>query len=90
VPCGGSGWPADLSSSGFSLNKLDVLDVTTFLAPARRLGTSPGDTDFNIRYDISPGAGVFPAFINVQDITTLVVLAPPMFGGQRAFNHTCP
>jgi hypothetical protein len=90
VPCGSAGWPADISSSGASLNKLDILDITTFLAPVRRLGTSPGDADFSIRYDIEPGAGVFTPFINIQDITKLVTLAPPMFGGERAFNHACP
>jgi len=90
VPCGATGWPADLYSSGFSLNRLDVLDITSFLAPVRRLDSSPGDPEFSLRHDISPGPGVFSRFINVQDITTLIVLAPPMFGGQRAWLHTCP
>jgi hypothetical protein len=90
TPCGGTGWPADLSTSGMSANKLDVLDITAFLAPVRRLGTSPGSPDYLIRYDIVPGRSVFSTFINGQDITKLVTLAPPMLGGQRAFNQTCP
>jgi len=90
VPCGVSGWPADISAAGFSLNKLDVLDITAFLAPVRRLGSSPGDVDFSIRHDLVPGKGPFTDFVNVQDITKIIVLAPPMFGGQRAFHRTCP
>lgn len=90
APCGGSGWPADLWNTGFSLNRLDVQDLTAFLAPVRRLGTSPGDGAFLIRYDLVPGKGILSTFINVQDLTKAIVLAPPMFGGQRAFNHTCP
>src|SRR5437899_4055754 len=40
-PCGNTGWPADLLSSGASANKLDLLDMASFVAPVRRLGTSP-------------------------------------------------
>ncbi|HSP55471.1 MAG TPA: M36 family metallopeptidase, partial [Dehalococcoidia bacterium] len=89
VPCGGAGWPADLWTTGFSANKLDVQDLTAFLAPVRRLGSSPGDPAFDIRYDLVPGKGILGSFINIQDLTQVIVLAPPMFGGQRAWGHTC-
>jgi hypothetical protein len=69
---------------------LDLSDLTAFLAPIRRLGTSPGDTNFNIRFDLAAGPGGLGTFINLTDLTTLIILSPPMFVGQRAFNHTCP
>ncbi|HET9477518.1 MAG TPA: M36 family metallopeptidase [Dehalococcoidia bacterium] len=90
APCGGTGWPADVWSSGPSANKLDVQDLTAFLAPVRRLGTSPGSPGYLIRFDLMPGKGIFAAFINGQDLTRIIVLTPPMFGGQRAFGQTCP
>ena len=90
VPCGGAGWPADLWTGGASLNKLDLQDITSFVVPTRRFNTSPGDPGYSIRYDVLPGPGAFAKFINLQDITRLTTLSPPMFGGQRAFNQTCP
>ena len=83
-------WPADLWTTGLSTNKLDLQDITAFLGPVRRIGTSPGDADFALRYDIVPGRGILSTFVNIQDLTQLIALAPPMFGGQRAFGHTCP
>ncbi|MBI5656176.1 MAG: hypothetical protein HZC44_04880, partial [Geobacter sp.] len=53
VPCGGGGWPADLLPSGSSAGKLDLSDLTAFLAPVRRLGTSPGNANFNVRFDLA-------------------------------------
>jgi hypothetical protein len=90
VSCTAAGWPAELWDAGLSAGKLDVQDLTSFLVPTRRLGTSPGDLDYLVRYDLVPGKGILSTFINIQDLTNLLVLAPPMFGGQRAFNHTCP
>jgi hypothetical protein len=43
-----------------------------------------------VRFDIVPGPTSLTTFINLEDLTKLIILAPPMFGGQRAFNHTCP
>jgi hypothetical protein len=89
-PCGRTGWPSDLSSTIFST--LDLQDLGSFVAPVRRLGTSPGDPRFNARWDLVPGSVVGPA-INVQDIGALSTGAsgyPPMLGGQRAFGLTCP
>jgi len=87
-------WPADLysvtGSVPSSTDRISVQDLTSYLAPERRINTSPGDPPFNIRWDISPGTGPFSKQINVQDITSLIVVAPDMFGGARAFNGaTC-
>jgi len=78
-------WPADLNM-GASANKIDIMDIVSFIAPVRRLGASPGDAAFDLRWDIVPGKGAFAADINITDLNTLSTLAPPMFGNQRAFN----
>lgn len=79
-------WPADLSSTGFSANKLDVVDLGTYVGPVRRINTSPGDSGFDIRWDVLPGSGGVGKTINVLDISVLTSVAPPMFGGVKAFN----
>ena len=77
-------WPADVAG-GTSANKVDISDISSVLAPVRRLGTSPGDAGYDARWDLAPGKGVFRDNINVSDLTQLITVAPPMFGGQRAF-----
>jgi len=88
--CGVDGWPADLYSQGISSNRVDVLDITSFLAPVRRLDTSPGNGAYNVRWDLQPGRGVINNDINVTDVISLLVVTPPMLNGERAFNHSCP
>jgi len=88
-PCGGRGWPSDLVSGGLQPNTLNVQDIASFLAPVRRLGTSPGHPNFDLRWDLAPGGPT----INVQDIAAMMTGAsgyPPMFGGLRAFGNACP
>ncbi|HET9477641.1 MAG TPA: cohesin domain-containing protein, partial [Dehalococcoidia bacterium] len=60
-PCGMTGWPSELASGGIpdSTNRANVLDMTSFLAPLRRLGASPGDAAYNQRWDLAPGRGLF-------------------------------
>jgi hypothetical protein len=92
-PCGTTAWPADLNSTGLSTNDVDLLDITSFLAPTRHLNTSPGDLAYNVRWDLKPGAGVppLPKVINIVDLTALIVLVPPMLEGPRAFSGPpCP
>ena len=79
--------------SGFDIEKylvnskkVDLSDVASFLAPMRRVSTSLGQAGFDARWDISPGSGIFQSTINIQDITALATVAPPMFGGAKAFN----
>jgi len=97
-PCGNNGWPADLMSTGASTNKLDIQDLASFVAPTRRLNTSPGNPNFSARWDIVPGTSV-GEHINVTDLASLVsgpTGYPPMFApvppatGGRAFGLTCP
>jgi hypothetical protein len=90
-PCGYDGWPSNVYDGGLSLNKLDVQDVTSFLAPVRRLNSSPPSLSYNARWDLSPGATPpLSNYINAVDITTLIASStgyPPMFSGQRAFKR---
>jgi len=86
-------WGSDFTSGGVpdSTDKINVLDLVSFIAPpeGRKLGTSPGQANFNSRWDLSPGRSVFNDMINVTDLTALIAGSPgfpPMFGGARAFN----
>ncbi len=95
-PCGADGWPLELSSIGFpinSANRINAPDIQTFLSP-RRYDTSPGDGNYNVRWDIVPGPNlpIFPKHINLVDLQSLVFNLPPMFGGAtRAMNGpVCP
>jgi len=100
-PCGGNGWPADLTGD----NKLNIADFTSFLFPA-----GPNDGHF----DNSAGLGLSFAYfghsvpdagrvneerwnltggndINIGDLNALnpgvgaPTSRPPMFGGLPAF-----
>jgi hypothetical protein len=96
-PCGFAGWPSNVWDEVPSFNELDISDVTSFMAPTRRLDTSPGDDGFVSRYDLTPGP-LFPTgkHINIQDLTTLFngsagsPAYPPMFHPNRAFGRVCP
>lgn len=84
--CGVDAWPADFNND----KKVDISDITSFMAPIRRLDTSPGDANYNRRWDLVPGKGIFAKDINLQDLTLLTTFAPPMFNGVGAFNGpTC-
>lgn len=91
VRCGGNEWPADLVSLDVSENRFDIMDLTSFIVPARRLSTSPGDPDFQYRWDVQPGPAIPGSpWIDILDLTVLFGLRPPMLGGQAAFNQYCP
>jgi hypothetical protein len=95
-PCGLSRWPSDFLWGGLpdSTNRATLSDLTSFLGPTRRLDTSPGDAGYDKRWDLTPGRGILPKWINLNDITALLGGPsgyPPMLGGQRAFNGPqCP
>jgi hypothetical protein len=92
-PCGGSGWPSDLATAGGSANKLNIQDVLAFVAPTRRIDTSPSHANFSSRFDLLPGKGALGTWLNVQDITAMFNAPagfPPMFNSQRAFDKSCP
>lgn len=88
-PCGAiwkdayySLWPADITADG----RVNIHDLATFAAPIRRLGTTVGTQNFLVRFDLVPDNA-----IDVEDIASLVTVAPPMLGGVRAFNGPpCP
>jgi hypothetical protein len=90
----GSNWPSNVWNDPPSFNKLDLQDITAFMADPRRLDTRPGDAGYSARYDLVPGP-VFPTgnHIVIQDILALLggpTGEPPMFGEARAFGKVCP
>ena len=94
--CGIDAWPLDFVSGGTpnSTNRVTITDLTTFVAPTRRINTSPNETGFSQRWDLIPGPGVFAEHINISDLTAMVSGAPgtpPMLAGPRAINGpSCP
>jgi hypothetical protein len=95
-PCGTSGWPSDFASGGIpnSTNRINLGDLTSFLAPTRKLDTRPGDAAFNQRWDLRPGRAFGVTWINIEDLTALFAggsAKPPMLAGSSAFNGpVCP
>ena len=90
-------WPSDFNSSASpldSFNRLNILDIVSFLAPVKYLGTNLGTNPGDVRWDLTPGKGVFVTDINVQDITAMIAGSsgsPPMLGGAKAlFGPACP
>lgn len=84
-------WPSDFVSGGIpdSTDTITITDLTSFLAPVRRLDSSPGDAPFDPRWDLVPGRGLFLNWIVINDLTALIAGAsgnPPMFDGERAFS----
>jgi hypothetical protein len=82
-------WPADLNTeSQYAFNspgRIDITDLTGFLAPVRRLDKSPGEDGYHKRWDLVPGRGVLSKHVNIQDLLDMIALYPPMLGGARAF-----
>jgi hypothetical protein len=72
--CGLGRWPSDFVAGGVpnSTNKVTLGDMTSFLSPIRRLDTSPGNPDFDARWDLVPGPGSLSSWINLQDLTALL------------------
>ncbi len=92
-PCGTTAWPPDITSVGppDTTNKVNLPDLQSFILPVRRLGTSPGDGNFSVRWDLVPGPGIFPKYINVADLQSMTFTIFAMLGNVRAFNGpTCP
>ncbi|MGH8248879.1 MAG: hypothetical protein ACREUU_20925, partial [Gammaproteobacteria bacterium] len=85
------GWPADLQGTFFSFNKINILDLSSFVSPVRRFNSSPGDPNFETRWDVLPGTTILPKHINIQDIAAISLLRPPMLIDKRAFGGpNCP
>ncbi len=96
-PCGSNRWPADLSPTGSSYNRITLADITSFNVPTpAKFGTSPGDAGFNPRWDLlpGPGSGSNP-WIQLSDMTSITgggpTTYPPMLNGVKAFGGPpCP
>ncbi|HET9477640.1 MAG TPA: thrombospondin type 3 repeat-containing protein [Dehalococcoidia bacterium] len=94
--CGVTAWPSDFVSTGIpnTYNRVTVNDLTSFLAPVRRLDSSPGNPGYDRRWDLMPGKGLFVNDINVNDMTSLIAGSsgnPPMLNGLRALSGpSCP
>jgi len=91
IPATSPSWPSDLASGGTpdSTDKVTVLDIVSFVAPLRRLDSSPGDPEFSPRWDLVPGRGFLGDWINIGDLTALLAGPsgyPAMFAGARAFS----
>ncbi len=48
-------WPPDFDNNG----RVEQKDIDTYNTPVRRYNTSPGDSGFNVRWDVVPGQGYF-------------------------------
>jgi hypothetical protein len=84
MPPSAVGWPADLKGGGASTtsNRLDLVDVATFVVPVRHLDTNVGTHPGDIRWDLVPGSS-FGSDINVADMASVfsgVTGNPPMAG----------
>ena len=88
-PCGAAGFPADLASNGLSANRVDIVDVTSFVAPLRRFGTNAGSTPGGTRWDVVPGKGLFATDINIADLTSVITAKHPVLGGRAFGGPTC-
>jgi Tol biopolymer transport system component len=91
--CGVDAWPADFVSGGVpdSTERVTLTDLTSYLAPVRRINLNPLEPGFDVRWDLVPGAGIFAKQVSIVDLTSLITVAPRMLGGVRAFNGpTCP
>jgi hypothetical protein len=87
------GWPADLQGGGIpnSTNFVNILDITSFIAPVRYINSDVGDHTGDRRWDLVPGSGLFFFDININDLSNLIVVVPPMLNGPRALNGPqCP
>jgi Tol biopolymer transport system component len=92
-PCGISAWPSDFVSGGIpdSTNRVNLLDLTSFLGPVRVINTDVGDHPGDVRWDPVPGAGILAFDINISDLLSVAQSKPPMLGGVRAMNGPpCP
>ena len=96
MPCGVDDWPSDFMTGGVpdSTDAITITDITNFLVPVMRYGSSPDEPEFDSRWDLKPGRTAFTTWIAIDDLVALIAGPtgyPPMLGGARAFGGpTCP
>ncbi len=89
-PCGSDGFPADFVVTAPSFNRINVQDLASYIAPIRYFGTDVGTNFGDVRWDLIPGS-TFGTDINIQDLSSVSLVYPPMLGGARAFGGPrCP
>jgi len=71
-------WPADLVMTGTSYNKLDILDLSSYIAPIRRLDANLTSPYYDGRWDMN--------LDGVIDLVDLSLLSSLTVNGQRAMN----
>ena len=84
-------WPSDIAGvTAFSLNKINIQDLSSFVSPIRYLNQDVGTDPMDVRFDLVPGSTV-GADINVADLAAITNGLPPMLGGLKAFGGpVCP
>jgi hypothetical protein len=88
-------WPLDFVHAGTpaSTDLITITDLTSYLAPDRRLDTKPGDPNFNIRWDLVPGPSFSANWIEITDLTALFAGPsgfPPMTSQVKVFGGVTP
>lgn len=81
-------WAPDLAGAD---DKINVLDLSTYVGTPRRLNTTLGDTAWSQRWDLTPGPSApGGAWVDVLDIQTAFQVQPlmPPYLGIRAFQAT--
>jgi hypothetical protein len=83
-------WGLDFKSAGIfgSTDRIKIDDLNSFLSP-RKLDLDPPPGDANLRWDLSPGAGIFATIINIGDLNAMLGGAPAnpkMFNNNRALD----
>jgi hypothetical protein len=71
-----------------STDRINVLDLSSFIAPDRHLDTAPGNPLFNVRWDVNPGPDFGALWIHIPDLGALIAGSngfPPMMSGVKAF-----
>ena len=95
-PSVSAAWPSDIVSGGvpLSTDRVTITDLTSFLAPALRLNSRPGQPNFNARWDLRPGPAIGTNWIQINDLTSMFAGSsgyPPMNNGNKVFGQpfTC-
>jgi hypothetical protein len=82
-------WPADLAEGSFSMDKVNIQDLSRFITPIKKFNTFPGLPSWDPRFDVVPGTTFAQNFINIADLAKVASFVPPMFGVKAFGGPTC-